>query len=291
MLDKEKRDLIIVPFDFTEEAENALKHASILANAGNDEIRLLHIINRETKSKLKKEGVGEEAIDERLTAIALRNEQENMVKTTWHAEEGSIFNSIGDYMTDAGAVIAVMGTHGVRGVQHLVGAFALKVVTSSPVPVIIVQRKEVQKNGYKRIVVPIDDNTYGKNKVIHAIAVAKYFGSEIILFAASSGDEYMQKHINQNVIQAETFLQKNGIAYRLEREEAREGSFARQLIRLASADNADLIVISTKQDTVALQNLILGNNEVEIINNDAQIAVMAVNPVQDTSYMGNVLFM
>lgn len=291
MIDKKKKDLIIVPCDFTEEAANALHHASTIAKAGNDEVRLLHIINRESKSKLKKEGQIEEVVENKLREWAQKNEATYGVPTTYHAEEGSIFSAIGEYTADVNAQIAVMGTHGVKGVQHIVGAFAIRVVTSSPVPVVIVQRKGSADGGYKKIVVPIDDNKYGKNKILHAMAMAKYFNGEIVLFAAISSDEYTQKTINLSVHQAESFLTKNEIPFRIEKEESREGSFAKQLIRYSGEIEADLIVISTRQDTVALQNLIVGNNEEEVINNDAQIPVMCVNPVQDTTYLGNVIFM
>lgn len=291
MINKTRQDLIIVPCDFTEEAANALAHASAIAKAGNDEVRLIHVINRETRSKLKKEKLGEEAVDIQLREWALKNEFETGVKTSYYSEEGSIFNTIGEYIHDSNAELAVMGTHGVHGVQHLVGAFAIKVVTSSPVPVVIVQQKGLQSGGYKKIVIPIDSQKYGKNKLIHAISMSKYFDGEIHLFAEHASDEFVQRQITLNLGNAENLMRNNGVTYHVEHQNPKEGgAFAKQLLRYAAQKDVDLIVISTQQDTSALENLFLGNNEEAIINNDAQIAVMCVNPVQDTSFMGNVMF-
>jgi nucleotide-binding universal stress UspA family protein len=54
MLTKGKKDLIVVPYDFTVQSETALLHASKIALQGEDEVRLFHVVNNETPSRLKK---------------------------------------------------------------------------------------------------------------------------------------------------------------------------------------------------------------------------------------------
>ena len=51
-----------------------------------------------------------------------------------------------------------MGTHGASRWQKITGSNALKVITNSPVPFIIVQEKLIQDSGYDHIVVPLDLN-------------------------------------------------------------------------------------------------------------------------------------
>jgi len=43
------------------------------------------------------------------------------------------------FQVKIGALMVVMGTHGIKGMQKLMGSWALKVITSSKVPFIAVQ--------------------------------------------------------------------------------------------------------------------------------------------------------
>jgi nucleotide-binding universal stress UspA family protein len=167
-----------------------------------------------------------------------------------------------------------------------VGAFAMKVIASSSVPVIIVQNKGVHDEGYKKIILPIDHNRHGKNKTAYAISMAKYFDGEVHIFEARETDEYIANHVKLNLNHAKQYLAQNNIPFREVTEKAGEGSFIKQLLRYASEVSADMIVISSEHDKQGMADLILGKNEVQIINNDAQIAVMCVNPVQDTAHLG-----
>ncbi len=283
-------ELIVVAYDFTEQAETALAHANVIAqNSNNAEVRLLHVINSESKSKLKKAQEHESAIYEKLQTISNDNFSKNGVKTSYHAEEGTIFKTIGEYLQDSNASLMVLGTHGVKGIQHIVGAFALKVIASSPVPVIVVQNKKSHDNGYKKIVVAIDEYKLGKNKIVHTISLSKKFKSEVFLFSDHSSDQYLSAQIRGNLGHAITYLEKNDIPFQTATVASGGGSFAKQLIRYASEIEADLIVISSQKDTQSITDLfIVGKTEENIINNDTQIAVLCVNPLQNVTNIGVV---
>ena len=77
---------------------------------------------------------------------------------------GNIFEDIGDFAAEHHAQLIFMGTHGAHGWQHVTGSHALKVVTHSSVPFVIVQEKEVKDTGYDDIVVPLDFNKETKQK-------------------------------------------------------------------------------------------------------------------------------
>ncbi len=290
MLSKENRDLILVPCDFTEEFKTALFHASKVAKAGDDEVRLLHILNRESRAQLKKEGRDESWVNRELAAICADNQSSTGVNTSFHVEEGSIFNTIGEYATSQGADLVVMGTHGVRGIQHVVGAYALKVVTSCPVPVIIVQRRKADMDGYAHIVISIDESKFGKNKLIYAAAIARYFNATLHVYADQSSDEYLGKALQRNVQQAVKTFEGNKISVKVIEHDGKKGSLAKGMIRYAESIGADLMVISSQPDMVNISNLLLGNHEEELINNEAEIPVMCVNPNQDISHLPVELF-
>ncbi|MBI1289392.1 MAG: hypothetical protein GC178_17635 [Flavobacteriales bacterium] len=283
----EKNQIILVPTDFTAAAKTAINHAAKVASVAGDEIRLVHIVNKDTKSKLKKAGESLDDLNAKMKAEVAEIASKYSVKADFHLREGSIFTTIGEVAEEIGARLLVMGTHGVIGMQHITGAWAVKVITSSPVPVIIVQKKTVSDHGYKTIVFPIDASRETKQKVIHTVSMAKFFGSTVHLFASHETDEFLVNARNNNIAWAENMFKKNGVDYKVAHA---DGNHAKQTIKYASQVNADLIVILTDDGDVSVSEIVLGPDEEKVINNDAQIATMCVNPVADLYTIGNVLF-
>lgn len=286
-----KNAIILVPTDFTDAADTAINHAATVAKASGDEIRLLHIVNKDTKSKLKKAGESLDDLNAKMKAQVESVQNKYGVKADSHLREGSIFTTIGEVADEIGARLLVMGTHGVIGMQHITGAWAVKVITSSPVPVIIVQKKKLADHGYKTMVFPIDASRETKQKVIHAISMAKYFNSEVKLFASYEDDEFIINARNNNIVWAENMFKKNGVRYSVDHASSKGGGHAKQTIKYAAQVNADLLLILTDDSDVSVSGFVLGPDHERVINNDAQIATMCVNPIANLYNIGNVIFM
>jgi hypothetical protein len=70
---------------------------------------------------------------------------------------GNFINEIGNAASEVGAQLIIMGTHGPRGlIQSIRGGDAMKVITHSEKPFIVVQEKGIKETGYDNIVVPMD---------------------------------------------------------------------------------------------------------------------------------------
>jgi nucleotide-binding universal stress UspA family protein len=286
----EKKPIILVPTDFSVAADTAINHAATLAAVSGDEIRLLHIVNKDTKTKLKKAGESLDDLNAKMDARVADIKAKYGVKADSHLREGTIFSTIGEVAEELGARLLIMGTHGVIGMQHITGAWAVKVITSSPVPVIVVQKKALAKHGYKTIVSPIDSSRETKQKVIHTVSMAKHFDSEVKLFASYEDDEFLTNARNANIVWAETMFKNNGVKYSIEYS-GKTGGLAKNCIKYASQVNADLIVILNDEGEISVSDFVLGADQEKVINNDAQIATMCVNPVANLYTIGNVLFM
>jgi len=185
------------------------------------------------------------------------------------SREGNIFITISDVAKDIGANLLYLGTHGKVGIQHITGSYALKVVTSSPAPVIVVQKRSFDK-GYKHIVLPITSDSGPWEKTKWAAHIAKQFGSEIHIYQMS-GDQ-----ISDAVRQITDFFIKNDIKYTV-RVAEKNANFAKQVVDYATSNNSDLIMIMTDPDQ-SLKRFILGSWDEQIIFNGSQIPVMCVNP-------------
>lgn len=285
MKQTKKENIVLVPTDFTEVANYAIDHAAGIAKQLNGKVALLHVINKETKAYLKKEKLTDDAISEKLKAIASTVEKKHNVKLDYIAEEGSIFTTIAKVTSDIGARIIVMGTHGKLGVQHLIGSFALKVIESSPVPVIVVQEKDFGK-GYKNIILPVDETSESKQKVNWAIHIAKIFNSTIHLFGIKYSDEFQMNEVERNMSQIMNILSKNGIKYTDKISTDTHSNFGKSLNVYSDQINADLIMIMTNPHQL-LPSFILSPWAEQVIFNLSKIPAMCINPIEfGITYVG-----
>ena len=140
--------VILIPTDFSEVCGNAISHGIKLAATMDCKVCILHVINKETKAYLKKKTVGVDYIDFRLGRYKKYYEKKYGVTVDTLALEGTIFDVINQVAKDIKATLMILGTHGKKGLQHVFGSYALRVVIDSPVPVIVVQKRHF-RNGYR----------------------------------------------------------------------------------------------------------------------------------------------
>jgi nucleotide-binding universal stress UspA family protein len=264
-----KNPIFLVPTDFSEVCANAAYRAASLAKDFNYRIVLLHVIDKNTLSELKKEGKGLEWIDERLQELARELIKENVIQVDTIAREGDIFSTIAEVADELKASLIFLGTHGKVGLQKITGSFALRVVTSSEIPTIVVQKRPFGK-GLSKIVMPITSDAGPWAKTKWAAAIAKEFNSTIHIFHLAG--EKMEDVITMIT----NHFQVNGVNFEVI-EADKTGNFTKQVLDHATAENADMILILTNPDK-SLTSFLLGSYDEDIIFNTSQIPVMCINP-------------
>ena len=110
---------VLVPTDFSEVCDNAISYAVETAKTANYKIYLLHVIDKNTKTSLKKEGLTEESIDAKLKSIADKIKANDHLEVETIAREGNIFTTIGEVAKEVEANMLILGTHGKVGKQKL----------------------------------------------------------------------------------------------------------------------------------------------------------------------------
>jgi nucleotide-binding universal stress UspA family protein len=266
------KNIVLVPTDFSEVCTNAASQAIDTAKLLNFKVVLLHVVNSETKAYLKDENLPEESIVNRLTVLAEELHNQNGVVVEHLSREGSIFTTISDVANEIGANLIYLGTHGKAGIQHFTGSFALKVVTSSTVPVVVVQKRPVEK-GYNDIVLPITSDLCTNEKAAWATYISKEFNATMhILVIGDAGDL-----IYESAHEIARIFDKNGVPYTF-KEAEKHSHFSKYTIDYATSNNSDLIMIMTSPDNKVVPSFILGSYDEEIIFNTTQIPVLCVNP-------------
>lgn len=275
-MEQKLKDIVLVPTDFSETCQNAINHGVELAEFLDYRLVILHVINRDSKSQLKKEKQDISAISNKLNDIANDIRENSRVAVDTLTREGSIFNEIHQSASDIGAKLMVLGTHGKKGMQYLVGSFALKVVTKSPVPTIIVQQRSFG-HGYKKIVFPINSFTEARQQVQWAIHMSKIFGSVINIFRQPHTNPSMAGKIKVVTAQIEEAFMKYKIQYTIESAE-KVSNFGDQMIAYAATEKADMIMIMTDADIFS-PDFNAGAWDEKMMFNQPQIPVMCINPV------------
>jgi len=272
-----RKNIVLVPTDFTDVIQYAIEHASGICKMQTYKLTLLHVINKETKTYLRKEKLTGSSIHERLEKESNEISQKYGIECDYMAREGSIFSTIGEVAKEIGANLLVLGTHGKVGLQHITGSYALKVIESSPAPVIVVQNRGF-RDGYKNILLPIDDTTESKQKVKWAIHIARKFNSVVHVYGQKATDGYRKVKIKANMLQIIKFFDQNDITH-TDKYAEKTGNFPKQVEEYAQSIDADMLLIMTNPDKV-LPSFIVGKWEEEILFNESMIPIMAINPVE-----------
>jgi len=269
-------NIVLIPTDFSEVCGNAISHGVKLAQFLNYKVCILHIINRETKSSLKKKNVGIDYIEKRLKEYKTYYEKKYQVKVDTMAVEGSIFSMINEIVGKINANLMVLGTHGKKGLQHLFGSYALRVVIESLVPVIVVQKRSF-RDGYKDIVFPIHNDLEPRQKVQWAKLMAKLFNSRIHLFQAVEKDFALNSRLQIITKQISESFDEEKISYELAKAD-KVAAFSEQVISYAVKNHADMIMIMTRPN-IDVPGFSLSAWDERLMFNEAQIPVMCLNPV------------
>jgi nucleotide-binding universal stress UspA family protein len=147
---------ILVPTDFSETADAALAYAKGLATRLGASLHLLYVFSDlsatatmvpEVYVPLPPE-VRERALDEARESLLKRlgTAEEKHFRGTRTIVTGLTAKEIVQYAIDNGIDLIVMGTHGRRGVAHLLlGSVAEQVLRTAPCPVLTVRNTPVRK--------------------------------------------------------------------------------------------------------------------------------------------------
>ena len=270
-----KNSKILVPTDFTAVAECALQHATKLAQIFDSEVILLHVVSKDKEVETAKT---------KLDDVIKKTKTETNINLSGMVRVGNIFDDIGDVASKEKAKIIIMGTHGAKGMQKLTGSYALKVITNSKVPFIVVQQKPI-KNGYTNIVLPLNLSKDTKQKISLATEMAKYFSSKIHIITPKETDEFLSRQLKANMAYAIKHLKEQKVEFTTHVSDGKISNFAEDVLKYATANDADLISMVNFEGGGALFGT---SYEQKILANDSQIPVMCINPVATRLLTGNV---
>jgi len=271
---KDTRNVILIPTDFSEVCENAIKHGLVLAKAMKSNVWLLHVINKDTNKYLDEKNLEEGSIEDMLKESAEKYSKEYDIPVETFISSGNIFEKIKEVNDKLGAKLIILGTHGKVGFQKIAGSYVLKVVTSTGTPTVVVQ-KESNTAGYKNIVFPITSSTQDRQKVSWAVSIAKVFGATVHLIPKFESEKFHKNRIMTVTKQIKDIMTEYGIKFVDKVSSPEAGNFAKQVIDYGVENNADLIMTLVDKD----KTFFFSSWDEQMIYNSSQIPVICINPV------------
>lgn len=261
---------ILVPHDFTKVGDNALNYALQLASSINSNVDLLHVVKEskevaEAKKKFEK--------------IVSGVTKPTGVEVNFHVEKGSIFTDIADKATELHTSLIIMGTHGAKGMQKLFGSFAIKVITSTHVPFLVVQEKYTGTD-LSKIAVPIDESQESLQIEQAVTGIADLLGSEVHLLTEKKIDSNLKLKTAVHSGLVSKQLKEKGIKYVTEILPKKKG-YAQDIVNYSKEKGINLIAFAYHSDSLLPQFDTFAQS---LITNKAGVPVMIINSKEAGNY-------
>ena len=207
---------ILVPTDFSEQAENALKVAAILAKSHDAEIYLLHMMEIPMQQIDPINALSD--VPEVLFFMKLAHKKfDDLIASdflkgiTVHetVKADITFNEIKEACKEFDIDLIIMGSHGATGIKEMfVGSNAEKVVRTSEVPVLVIKKKH-ESFKISDFVFASDFKNDNKETYKQAVKFAESINAKIHLLLVNTASNFLttseaNKRIH-NFISEQTF--------------------------------------------------------------------------------------
>ncbi len=274
---------ILVPTDFSDVAECAVKHAINVAKAYKNEITLMYVIEEGLLGSIFSKSQSDLLKDAMQTKLQVRAEaiaKETGIKVATRIGSGKVYKVVAETANIEKYDSIIMGSHGASGLERIVGSNASRTIQYAEVPVVVVKNSTVSSDGYKKIVMPFDLTVESRQKLDWGINIAQKFNSEIHIVYTRPDDEYLSNRMLANIKLVETALNTHKVKYKLyEFKDSLLDNFATEVHNYANITDADLIVAMTHMEK-GISELIIGTMTQQLVNRAGKVAVMCIHPTE-----------
>lgn len=284
---------ILVPTDFSDCAQGALRQALTLAECYDAEVHLLHVVtlhqpeasgDAPSEERGAHQGEGATRYRERTEEVlqdVLADQQHSGVSVVTVVRKSmAIAPALVAYVNEATIDLVVVGTHGRRGVkQWMLGSVAEEVMREAPCPVLLVRARKGKTVAapVRRILVPVDFSVPSRQALAYAVDWAERFGAALQLMhvveplpfpVSLTGVLTIHDLVPDITTRTRRHLRDLLDTVRTDGLEAsvhvEEGYPAAAITRAAQDDGVDLIVIASR-GLAGLERLFVGSVTTRVV--------------------------
>jgi len=260
---------IVVGIDFSQNSENALRHAVALSLKTGAKI---HVVWVKTPGAANKLGILDEKemvrtaqvrLEELITsarAEAPKNEIQSVIL------EGKAYAEITQYAANLEDSLLVVGSHGVSGIEEMfIGSNTMKIVGLTAVPVLIIGSHVQINRDLTHILVPIDTSFETLQKMKTSIAFAKAFSAKLLLLGVCAPCTAETKHIiNIQLNHAVGMCSEAGVRHSASTIDV-HGLVSKSTIDWGKQEDVNLMVIMREEED-DITSFWLGSNTRQLMN-------------------------
>jgi nucleotide-binding universal stress UspA family protein len=261
---------IIVPFDFSEPAKNALEKAGEIAKTLEKPIVLIHVVKRKSDAEGKQAELDQ--------AVKDFQEKQPDIKIEAVIRKGSLFKTIYATAQEYNAYLAVMGTHGKKTIKK-----AMKVVSKFIKIAFLLVQEPKDKPIFNKILVPLDSNQKTRANLNWVKSLSRHFDLEVILlYPVFKGDE-KNSQVRRNLKFAEKILEKELIDYKVIRATI-ANNYADEIFKQARELDVDTLTLMS----TSYKRYIKKMKEAESLQAYKETPILCVNPRIDLEKFGGI---
>ena len=296
---------LLCPIDFSESSGRALHFAKRLSAWYEAPLTVFHVCVDlpvyELASPFGQTAAATAALEEKQLAdrrIAVRRFVGDDTVSVVVREGTDARGEILEEATASGASLIVMGTHGRSGIEHmLLGSVAEKVLRKAPCPILVVppHAEMVSVAGapvFRRILCAVDFSTSSLLAVNWALELAQEADAKLTLLHAIESSVALREAVFSTdadvdrmhaAAEAEYLRRLRALVpadarmYCTLTTRVDEGKPAREIVRVAAAEDADLIVMGV-EGRGAVGLLVFGSNTNEVIRSAACPVLVVPTP-------------
>lgn len=281
---------ILVPYDFSANAEKAISHAAFIASLQKADLYIVHVINKSELVdiilpilKLKTSKVVVDMVNERLSDVCLKIRKDYGIMPKSIVSTGNITSEIVNLAEENKVDLIIMGTQGKDSKSDLfLGSTAYRLVTKAPMPVMTI-KDQVNKKGYKSILLPIDLSEHSRQKVNYAIGMAKAFSAKLSILGLYDEREKDDKFKLEIVVkQIEKLCEKSKVTFEAFIDKTKHR--VSKTTTFAKKHKCDLIITMTDQKLDGARG-ILSSYDHELVHS-SKIPVISIEPEIGTGAAG-----
>lgn len=243
---------ILVPIDFSEQAEHAMKTAAQIARLSGGKVFLLHMINLPSNEN-DLEAHGDASNPAKMLFLKKVHEKFDELKEIDYMQGIEVSEEVRFHKTFAGIIdyshelnidLIVMGSHGATGLKEMfIGSNTEKVVRNSDIPVLVV-KKGIDVFQIKKFVFASDFSDEVKPSFGRFVKFAAKFNAEIDLLFVNTIHNFESTHITSKRLK-EFVLNYEMPKYTL--NIFNDTSVERGILNFAKDTDADVIALNTHQ--------------------------------------------
>jgi nucleotide-binding universal stress UspA family protein len=240
---------ILVPTDFSEQANYALKAAAKIAKQTKGTIYLLHMIDIPDLQGFKEEASIPEIVFFKKISEQKLNDQANQsflkdIEVHKLLKLLKTFKGVQEVSKDYDIDLIIMGSHGASGMKEfLIGSNTEKVVRTSEVPVLVIKGK-IENIELKNITFASNYELKDKPNYISAVKIAKTFKATLnLLYINTPSNFNTTTYIEQKMA---TF---DGEYSKIKKYIYNDFSIEKGVLNFNEKNNADLTIINTNGRT------------------------------------------